>query len=123
MPKQQDKRKSSKSSLSENNGHDTSSPVRGITALINSFSKSAGGSGSRSSRASSAASTQPVVTNLIKIYTEATAPKHRDSSAVSTGKNDELTKNFEQATDHSQRPSKAREEAYEEITWDNLVHG
>ncbi|CAF1322790.1 unnamed protein product [Adineta steineri] len=131
-----------------NNHHDTSlngTSSHGITALVSAFNKSSEnntGNGERSSRSSSVTSAQPIVQNLVKIYTEAsTTPKQqhkqRDDSVVSTGKHDELTKIFEQAASRSQRqqqqqtastsiikqPSRGYEEAYEEITWDSLVHG
>ncbi|CAF4359105.1 unnamed protein product, partial [Adineta steineri] len=130
-----------------NNNHDTSlngTSSHGITALVSAFNKSSEnntGNGERSSRSSSVTSAQPIVQNLVKIYTEAsTTPKQqhkqRDDSVVSTGKHDELTKIFEQAASRSQRqqqqtastsiikqPSRGYEEAYEEITWDSLVHG
>jgi len=130
MPNKQDSRKSS---TVETNNLDTSfngTNSHGITALVSAFN---GGTGTRSSRSSSVASTQPVVSNLVKIYSDVTALKQkpRHDSVVSTGKHDELTKIFEQASNNSQRqqtsivkrPSQAYEEAYEEITWDNLVHG
>jgi len=136
MPKQQDKDKR-KSSVAESNGHDSSSThSHGIAAIFNAFNKSTGNP-SRSSRSSSVTSTQPVVSNLVRIYSEATAPKQqqqqqktRADSVVSTGKHDELTKIFEQAANRSQRSHtsnasiiKRPSQAYEEITWDNVVHG
>ncbi len=128
MPKQQDKRKSS---IAESNGHEPSSHSHGIAAIVNAFNKSTGSS-RRSSRSGSASNSQPVVSNLVKIYSEATAPKQqqqqkpRNDSVMSTGKHDELTKIFEQATSRSQRQSTASiikqpSQAYEEITWHNLV--
>jgi hypothetical protein len=49
---------------------------------------------------------------------------------MSTGKHDELTRIFEQATNRSQRPSistssiiKRSSQAYEEIAWDSVGHG
>jgi len=140
MPKQQDKRKSS---VAESNGHDsTTSQPHGIAAIVHAFNKSTGNN-SRSSRSSSVTSNQPVVSNLVRIYSEATAPKQpqqqqqqqqqqktRADSIVSTGKHDELTKIFEQATTRSQRSHtsnasiiKRPSQSYEEITWDNLAHG
>jgi hypothetical protein len=132
MPKQLDKRKSNSSAT---NGHNTPTHSGGIAGLVNAFNKTIGGSGSRSSRSSSVASAQPMVSNLVKIYSEATAPKQRSSSALSTGKHDELPKIVQQPSNPShqqqhtplppniKQPSQAREEPYEEITWDNLVHG
>jgi hypothetical protein len=143
MPQQNsDKRKSS---TTDNNSHGTPTSSHGIASLVNAFNKSSGdgGSGARSSRHSSVSSGQPVVSNLVRIYSEATGPKQqqqqqqrpREDSVISTGKHDELTRIFEQATNHTaqqhrpssasiiKRPSQAREEAYEEITWDSLVHG
>jgi len=134
MPKQQDKRKSS---ITENNGQDSSTRPHGIAAIVNAFNKSSG-NGGRSSRSSSTASSQPVVSNLAKIYLEATGSKEqqqqqqqpRHDSVISTGKHDELIKIFEQATSRSQRQPissasiiKRPSQAYEEITWDSLVHG
>jgi hypothetical protein len=130
MPKQ-DKRKSS---IAESNGHESTHSHSGIAAIVNAFNKSTG-HGSRSSRSPSVSSTQPVVSNLVRIYSEATAPKQqqqqqqqkpRTDSVVSTGKHDELTKIFEQATNRSQRTSsiiKRPSQSYEEITWDSLGHG
>ncbi|CAF2556522.1 unnamed protein product [Rotaria sp. Silwood2] len=145
MSNQQDKRKPS---IAESNGHDSltgGTKSYGITSLVNAFSKSSGASGktsTRSSRSSSRSNIQPVVSNLVKIYSEATSTqpleKPRSESVASTGKNDELIKIFEQATHRSsqqqqqqrtssasisKRPSQAREEAYEDMTWDTLVHG
>lgn len=151
MPKQQDKRKSV---TSETNGHDSTHSRSGLSALVHAFNKSTGsasnsaGRGSRSSSVSNAPSNVP---NLVKIYSEATTPrqeqqsttqqqKPRSDSVMSTGKHDELTRIFEQATNRSQRPSTSSgsallrpstgsgtiqrpSQAYEEITWDNLVHG
>ncbi len=134
MPKQQDRRKSS---VAESNGHESSKHSHGIAAIVNAFNKSSGAS-TRSSRSSSVSSAQPVVSNLVRIYSEATVPKQqqqhekpRSESVVSTGKHDELTIIFEQATNRSQRQSQASiasiikrpSQAYEEITWDSVVHG
>lgn len=136
MPKQQDKRKSS---TTESNGHDSTSHFHGISSIVHAFNKSSGnggGSNTRSSRSSSVSSAQPMVSNLVKIYSEATKQpqqqqqKTRSDSVMSTGKHDELTKIFEQATKRPQRQEttsgsgiKRPSEAYEEITWDSLVHG
>ncbi|CAF1219898.1 unnamed protein product [Rotaria sordida] len=138
MPNQQDKRKSS---TAESNGHDSTtsgSKSHGIASLINVLSRSSGTSGktsTRSSRSSSMSNAQPIVSNLVRIYSEATSTrpqeKPRSESVMSTGKNDELVRIFQQATNRPQqqqqqiikRPSQAREEAYEEMTWDTLVHG
>ena len=149
MPKQQEKRKSV---TSESNGHDSTHSRSGLSALVHAFNKSAGsasnsaGRGSRSSSVSNAPSNVP---NLVKIYSEVTTPrqeqqitqqqKPRSDSVMSTGKHDELTRIFEQATNRSQRPSTSAgsaiqrpstgsaaqrpSQAYEEISWDNLVHG
>lgn len=152
MPKQQDKRKSS---VTESNGHDSSTHSHGgISALVHAFNKSSGNggnSGGRTSRSSSVSNAPPVVSNLVKIYSEATKQelqqpqpqqpqqpqqlqqqKSRSDSVMSTGKHGELIKIFEQATNRSQRSSTATStasiikrpsQAYEEITWDNLLHG
>jgi hypothetical protein len=134
---QQDKRIPN---ITENNGYEISTNganSHGIASIVNAFNQTSGGggSGNRSSRSSSVASTQPVVSNLIKIYSEvAPSRMQRHDSAVSTGKHDELTKIFEQVTSRNQQirtssPSNVKqqpqvyEEAFEEITWDNLVHG
>lgn len=140
MPKQQEKRKSS---TTESNGQEsTHSHGIGISSLVNAFNKATGhggGSHSRSSRSSSVSSAQPMVSNLVRIYSEASTPRQqefqqqqkiRSDSVVSTGKHDELIKIFEQATNRSQRQQstsgtgiKRPSQAYEEITWDSLVHG
>ena len=135
---QQDRRISNQT---ENNGYEISTNganSHGIASIVNAFNQSSGGfeaNGNRSSRSSSVASTQPVVPNLIKIYSEAIPSKlQRHDSITSTGKHDELTKIYEQATNRNQQrrtssPSHDKqqpqiyEEAIEEITWDNLVHG
>jgi hypothetical protein len=136
---QQDKRIPN---ITENNGYEISTNganSHGIASIVNAFNQTSGGggggSGNRSSRSSSVSSTQPVVSNLIKIYSEvAPSRMQRHDSAVSTGKHDELTKIFEQVTSRNQQirtssPSNVKqqpqvyEEAFEEITWDNLVHG
>jgi hypothetical protein len=128
ISQQQDKRKSIiNDEISTNNG---------ISPLVNTFHQTFGGeNGNRSSRSSSVSSAQPVVSNLIKIYSEATTSKSQKTDNIkSTGKHDELIKIFQQASNQNQQrrtssspiikqPSQAREEAYEEITWDNLVHG
>ncbi|UJR14071.1 hypothetical protein I4U23_001068 [Adineta vaga] len=144
MPSKQDKRKSS---ATDSNHHDTSS-INGtnshdIAALVSVFNNksfdSSPGNGARSSRSSSVNSTQPMVSNLVRIYNEATGSKEqqnhqRNDSVASTGKHDELTKIFEQAANRPQRqqttasslikqPPHTYEEAYEEIKWDSLVHG
>lgn len=145
MPKQQDKRKSS---VSESNGHESTHHRSSIASLVNVFNKSSGSganNSARGSRSGSVSNAPPVVPNLVRIYSEATTPrqeqqtatttqqqqKPRSDSVMSTGKHDELTRIFEQATSRSQRPSttsaasvpKRPSQAYEEITWDNLVHG
>ena len=129
MPSKQDKRKSSATDSNNFENASNGSNSHGISALVNVFNGKSSDNGSvngaRSSRSSSVNGTQSNVSNLAKIYTEATItkPKQRTDSVISTGRNDELTKIFEQASSRSQRPSQAYEEAYEEITWDNLVHG
>ena len=143
MPKQQDKRKSS---VSESNGHESTHSRGSISALVNIFNKSSGNGANNSrggSRSGSVSNAPSGVSNLVKIYSEVTTPrqeqqtttttqqqKPRSDSVMSTGKNDELTRIFEQATSRSQRSStsagsvpKRPSQAYEEITWDNLVHG
>ncbi len=140
MSQQQDKRKGSTNDQTSTNGNNS----RGITSIVNTYNQPFGGVGgdneNQSSRSSSVSSTQPVVSNLIKIYSEASVSKpQRNESVVSTNKHDELIKIFEQASNRNQRqqqyrrissspaeikqPVQAHEEAYEEITWDNLAHG
>ncbi len=127
ISQQQDKRKSIITDEVSTNG--------AIASIVNTYNQTGGENGNRSSRSSSVSSTQPLVSNLIKIYSEATASKsQRNDSVRSTGKHDELIKIFEQATNSNQQrrtssspilkqQSQAHEEAYEEITWDNVVHG
>jgi pyruvate carboxylase len=116
----------------------------GITSIVNASVGGGGGGGgdheNQSSRSSSVSSVQPGVSNLIKIYSEASIAKpQRNESVVSTNKHDELIKIFEQAANRNQRqqhyrrissspaeikqPTQVHEEAYEEVTWDNLAHG
>jgi hypothetical protein len=113
----------------------------GITSIVNTFGGGGGDNENQSSLSSSVSSAQPVVPNLIKIYSEASISKpQRNEHVVSTNKHDELIKIFEQASNRNQRqpqhyrrisssppeikqPMQAHEEAYEEITWDNLAHG
>ncbi|CAF0921232.1 unnamed protein product [Adineta ricciae] len=145
MPSKQDKRKSSATDSNNLETASNGSSPHGISALVNVFNGKSSDNGSingaRSSRSSSVNGAQSNVSNLAKIYTEATTTipkqqhKQRTDSVISTGRNDELTRIFEQASSRSQRqstptsssaikrPSQAYEEAYEEITWDNLVHG
>lgn len=138
MAHQQDKRKSIGS---DSNGHDpshTGGGPQGVAAITSAFNKASahGSDGPRSSRGSSVSSNQPGVSDLVRIYTEATGSKQqqksRSASVASLNKHDELTRIFEQATNRSQRgstasvvkpTSQAHEMAYEEITWDSLVHG
>ena len=138
MPHQQDKRKSVSN---DSNGHDPSHTGGGshvVAAIANAFNKvtAHGSDGPRSSRASSVSSNPPGVSDLVRIYTEATGSKQqqksRSASVASLNKHDELTRIFEQATNRSQRgstasivkpTSQAHELPYEEITWDSLVHG
>jgi len=129
-----------KSIIIENDGHEISTNgtnLTGIASIVDAFNRSSGvgENGNRSSRSSSVSSIQPVVSNLIKIYSEATASKsQRTNNVVSTGKHDELIKVFEQATSQNRQrrisspsnvkqQSQANQEVFEEITWDNLVHG
>lgn len=82
----------------------------------------------------------PIVSNLVKIFSEATAPKPvqtqkpRSSSVVSaTSKNDELVRIMEEAAGRSQRPSTSSavrapliqhyDPAYEQIAWDTITDG
>lgn len=116
--------------------NDTS--LNGIASIVNAFNRSSttGENGGRPSRSPSMSSLQPVVSNLIKIYSEATPPhnkRHDDGGRVD--KQDELIKIFEQARgdprtptrsrspSNVRQPSIAREEVCEELTWDSLVHG
>ena len=134
MFNQQEKRKSL-----ETDGNVDGTSSHGIAAIVNAFNKSSanGSNGTRSSRSSSVASTQPVVSNLVRIYSEATAhkqpnQKHRSSSVISTSKHDELTRIFEQASNRShpssspsvhRRQAQMHEQPYEEIAWDTVAHG
>ena len=132
MPKQQDKRKSS---VAESNGRESTHSHSGISAIVHAFNKTTGGASSRSSRASSVSNAQTNVSNLVKIYSEATGQrgeqqqqKPRSDSVITTGKNDELTRIFEQATNRSQRSSvasiiKRSSQSYEEVAWDSVGHG
>ena len=75
MSNQYDKRKTN---VTESNGHNaptSGTKLHGISSLVDAFSKSSrssGQHGSRSSRSPSISSTQSTVSNLIKIYAEAT---------------------------------------------------
>ncbi|CAF4576020.1 unnamed protein product [Rotaria sp. Silwood1] len=134
----QDKRKSI---INENNEYERSTNItntNGVASIVNAFNQTSviGGNTNQSSRSSSTSSTQPVVSNLIKIYSEARALKpQQNENIVSAGKHDELTKIFQQIINQNQQqqqttppsndkePSQAYEEVYEEITWDHLANG
>lgn len=134
MPKQQDKRKSS---IAESNGHESTHSHSGISSIVHAFNKATGSGGARSSRSSSVSNAPSGVSNLVKIYSEATKQeqqqqqqKPRSDSVMTTGKHDELTKIFEQATNRSQWPStstasiiKRSSQSYEEVAWDSVGHG
>ena len=91
----------------------------------------------QSSRSSSVSSVQPGVSNLIKIYSEAsTSQPQRNENVVPTNKHNELVKIFEQASNKNPRqqpnyrrtsssPAEIKQpiQAREEITWDNVTHG
>ncbi|CAF3657105.1 unnamed protein product [Rotaria sordida] len=131
---QQDKRKSI---INENNEYER--PTNGVASIVNTFNQTLtiGGNTNQSSRSSS--NTQPVVSNLIKIYSEArTLKPQQNENLLPTNKHDELTKIFQQIINENQQqqqqqqttsqlndrePSQAYEEVYEEITWENLPHG
>ncbi|UJR33113.1 hypothetical protein I4U23_020570 [Adineta vaga] len=112
--------------------------LNGIASIVNAFNRSSvnGENGNRTSRSSSVSSIQPLVSNLIKVYSEVIPTKsQRIENVISTDKHDELIKIFEQARSdsfqqprtssplNSKQPVQAREEPCEEITWDSLVHG
>ncbi|CAF4035058.1 unnamed protein product [Adineta steineri] len=132
-----------KSIINEIDGHDiiptNGTNLNGIASIVNAFNRSSGTgeNGNRLSRSSSVSSIQPIVSDLIKIYSEATAPKSQrtDHIITTTDKHDELIKIFEQARNNGyqeqrtssplngKQSSQAYEEVTEEITWDHLVHG
>ena len=139
-PQMSNQRDKHKTSVAESNGHDTprsGTKLYGKSSLADAFSTSSRGSGQRKSRLSrspSGSSIQSTVSNLIKIYAEASNTnqqrKSRSASVASTGKYDELTRIFEQATARPQGqetsltplikpPFQAREETYEGMTWDS----
>lgn len=107
--------------------------LNGIASIVNAFNRTStnGENGNRTSRSSSISSIQPLVSNLIKIYSEATPVKtRRIEDTVSADKHNELIKIFEQATTAQQQvrstsPMNIKQptQACDEITWDNLVHG
>ncbi len=127
MSQQQDKRKSIINEEVSTNG----TTSHGIASIVNTFNQTFG-DGENANRSSN---TQPLVSNLIKIYSEATASKSQPpESVVSVSKHDELIKIFEQASKPNKQrrtssstnvkqQSQAYEEVDEEITWDNLTHG
>ncbi|CAM4752235.1 unnamed protein product [Rotaria magnacalcarata] len=144
MPQQPQRQDRNKSITIENNEHDKSTNdvnLPGVASIVNAFNQSSGiGSiGNQSGRTSNVSNTQPVVSNLIKIYSEAkTLKPQQNENVVSPGKHDELTKIFQQIINQSQNQqqqnqapsprndkeqSHAYEEVYEEITWDNLPQG
>ncbi|CAF2852214.1 unnamed protein product [Rotaria sp. Silwood2] len=131
-----------KSIINENNEYERSTTnvtnTNGVASIVNAFNQTSGigGNANQSSRSSSTSSTQqPVVSNLVKIYSEArTLKPQQNENIVSASKHDELTKIFQQIINQNQQqqtisplndkePSQAYEEVYEEITWDNLAHG
>ncbi|CAF0942829.1 unnamed protein product [Adineta ricciae] len=107
--------------------------LNGIASIVNAFNRTStnGENENRTSRSSSISSIQPLVSNLIKIYSEATPVKtQRIEDTVSTDKHNELIKIFEQETTGQQQVRSASPmnikqatHACDEITWDNLVHG
>lgn len=132
----QDKRKPTITDENSTNGNGNGS----IASIVHTFNQPSGGLGdigNRSSRSSSVSSTQPVVSNLIKIYSEVTATKSQrnDTNGKSTGKHDELVKIFEQASNSNQQrratstppnikqQAQIHEEVDEEIHWDNFTQG
>ena len=115
--------------ISETNGHyltpTTSTNSYGVASLIQPAQQS-----TEDDRAEQSLTTLPVVSNLIKIYSEATTSKSqaRDSSISTTVDHyNELTRIVREA---AQRIEQGRissppkdEKDHEEITWENLVYG
>lgn len=123
QPQQREQKTTEKrqSMISETNGHyltpTTSVNSHGIAALV--------------PPSEQASSTQPTVSNLIKIYSEATKPKSHTQEIRAPSPPaqhfDELTRIVREAAQRIEQgrtpsPSK-RSEVREEFTWDNLVHG
>jgi hypothetical protein len=137
MSQQQQHQDKLQSSTIEHNQHEI--PTNGIASIVSAFNQSSGigdrGVNQLSSRSSSVSSTQPVVSNLIKVYSESTIPRlQRNDSVVSTDKYNQSNKAFEEGTNRNEQQtissssvirqqSEAHEANHEEITWDTLVHG
>lgn len=123
---------------------------RSVTNEVSNADASVHSHGATSSKRSSMAGSEdggsvqlPIVSNLVRIFSEATTPKpaaattsqsskSRSSSIASASKHDELVRIMEQAAHRSQRsstssvvqpPAQSYEVPYEEINWDSLVHG
>jgi hypothetical protein len=131
---QQDK---ARSMASESSDHDASVDATGsqsIAALVDAFNKSStnGQDHARVSRTSSISSTQPVVSNLVRIYSEVVDPqqqKSRTTSVVSSNKHEELTQIFERASNRSTRASsiatlvpQTQDAADESVTHTAITH-
>ena len=137
IAQQQDRRRSSKSETNPNEVSSNIASAPGITSIAKVFKQSSEGKNNenQSSYSSSISSTQPTVSNLIKIYSEAKASKSSETDNIAkTDKHDEVTNTFEQTIDQNQQQkrapsstnvkqlSEAYEQVFEEIIWDNLVH-
>lgn len=139
ISQQQEKRSSVVMESNENERPTNGQNQYGVSSIVNTFNRSSGpaiNGNQIPTRSSSVSSTQPMVSNLIKIYSEARPTKGQQNETNTTSnKTDELTKIFKQIVSQNQQRQasssplhdrdrvNADEEVYEEITWDNLVNG
>lgn len=116
MSQQQDKRKRPIDGPAPANGSDS----HGIASIVNTFNQTS--TNGNDHRSGSIASTQPGVSELVKIYSKATGSKASGSTnGASTNKQNGSNHSFDQISFPKHR--QAYEETYEELTVDNLTHG
>lgn len=103
----QQKPEKNKVTTTENNEHENSTngtSTPDVASLVSAFNQSYGvvGTGTQSGRLPSVSNSQPIVPNLIKIYSDAKTIKPQPNDNQSPGKNDELSKIFQQIINESQ---------------------
>lgn len=116
MSQQQDKRKRPSNDPAPMNGSDSN----GIASIVNTFNQTS--TSDNGHRSGSTSSTQPGVSELVKIYSKATASKApRYTNGASTNKQNGSNHSLDQTSLPKHR--QAYEETYEEMTVDHLTHG
>ena len=104
--------------------------TNGIASIVNTFNQTS--AGENDNRSLSSSSAQPGVSELVKVYSQATASKlQRHDNAIGNNKQNGssfLKQQQQQRRISSSPPNgiqhrQAQEEAYEEITLDSLTHG